>query len=102
MTPISTSQTGTGRSAIIALDNFTNPFNVGLHYVVSGVATFNLEITPQDAMDATPTVWAAPTGLSGLTASGVQATTITARAISINVTAGTGSVTLYVVQAGLR
>ena len=102
MTPISTSQTGTGRSAVVAIDNFTNPFNVGMHYVITGAATFNVEITPQDAMDATPTVWNAPSGFSGLTASGAQAMTVPARAVSINVTAGAGSVTLYVVQAGLR
>jgi len=102
MTPISVSQTGVGRSTVVALDNFTNPYNVGLHYIVTGTATFSFEITPQDAMDATPTVWNAPTGFSGLSASGAQAMTIPARAISINVTAGAGTVTLYVVQAGLR
>lgn len=102
MTPISTSQTGTGRSTVLSLDNMTDPFNVGLHYVVTGTATFNIEVTPQDPMDAAPTVWNTPSGLSALTASGVQNTIIPARAIAINVTAGTGSVTLYIVQAGLR
>ena len=104
MTPISVAQTGTGRSAVLSLDNFTNPYNVGLHYTVSGTATFNLEITPQDPMDATPTIWNVPTGLSGLTADGVQALTIPARGITVNITgvADTGTVTLYVVQAGLR
>lgn len=102
MTPISVSQSGTGRSAVVAIDNFTNPFNVGMYYAVTGVATFNIEITPQDPMDATPTVWNIPSGFSGLTAAGVQAMTIPARAVSINVTAGGGTVTLYVVQAGLR
>lgn len=102
MTPIYVAKTGTGRSNILSLDNFTNPYNVGLHYVVSGTATFSLEITPEDPMDATPTVWNAPSGMTALSASGTQALTIPARGITINVASGTGTVTLYIVQAGLR
>lgn len=102
MTPISVTQTGVGDSSVLALDNMTDPYNVGLHYVVTGSATFDIQITPQDPVDAAPTVWNAPSGLTGLTASGVQGTIIPARGIRIHQTAGTGSVTLYVVQAGLR
>lgn len=102
MTPISVSRTGVGRSVVRALDNFTDPFNVGLYYVVTGTATFSLELTPDDPSDGTPTTWLATSALTGLSASGVQQLVIPARGISINITSGTGSVTLYILQAGLR
>lgn len=102
MTPVQISKTGTGRSAIVNLDNMTNPYNVGFHYVVTGTATFSIELTPEDPFDATPTIWNAPSGMSALSASGVQNSTIPSRGVSINVASGTGTVTLYIVQAGLR
>ena len=40
--------------------------------------------------------------LSALTASATNQLVVPAKAVSINITAGTGSVTLYVMQAGLR
>jgi hypothetical protein len=102
MTPISVAQTGVGRSTVVAVDNFTNPFNLGLITTLSGSATYNIEITPQDSMDAAPTVWGTPAATTGLTTASALSLTVPARALSINVTAGAGTVTLYVVQAGLR
>lgn len=102
MTPITISKTGTGRSATVVPDSFQNPFNVGLLVTVTGTATFNIEISMDDAMTDTPTTWAAATGFSGLTASTVGSLTIPCHAISINVTAGTGTVSAQIVQAGVR
>jgi hypothetical protein len=102
MTPVSVTQIGTGRSTVVAIDNFTNPFNVGLITTLSGTATYNIEISPQDAMDAAPTVWGVPAISNGLTAAAAVALTVPARALSINITSGTGTVTAYVVQAGIR
>lgn len=101
MTPISIT-TSTGRSGIAQVNNFQAPFNVGLHISITGTPTYSVELTPQDPMDGTPTVWAAPTGLSGLTAAQVVSMTIPCRAISLNLTSGSGSVTAYIVQAGER
>jgi hypothetical protein len=102
MTPITVTQTNTGQTAAVAVDNFTNPFNIGLITTITGSPTYNIEVTPQDPMDATPTVWVPPTALTGLTAATALSLSIPCRALRINVTAGTGSVTLYIVQAGLR
>ena len=106
MTPISTSQTGTGRSSVVAVDNFTNPYNVGLYAVATGTVTFNVEISPTDPMDAgysaASAVWGVAPNFSALTASATNQLLVPAKAVSINITAGTGSVTLYVMQAGLR
>ena len=102
MTPITISKTGTGRSAIVVPDSFQNPFNVGILITLSGAATFNIEISMDDAMTATPTTWVAATGFSGLSASAVGTITIPCHAISINVASGTGTVTAQIVQAGVR
>jgi hypothetical protein len=102
MTPISVSQTNSGRSSVVQVDNFANPFNVGLHLVVTGTPTYNIELTPQDPMDATPTVWIAAPNLSTLTAGQAASMTVPCRGITINVTGGTGTVTAYVVQSGER
>ena len=102
MTPVTISKTGTGRSAVIASDSFQNPFNVGIVTVVTGTATFNIEISMDDPSVVTPSVWAADAGFSAKSASTNGSITVPHHALSINVTAGTGTVTAYVVQAGIR
>jgi hypothetical protein len=102
MTPVTISKTGTGRSTVIASDSFQNPFNIGLVIVVTGTATYNIEISMDDLMVVTPSVWAVPTGFSALTASTNGFITVPHHALAINVTAGSGTVTAYIVQAGIR
>ena len=102
MTPVTISKTGTGRSAVIASDSFQNPFNVGIVAVVSGTATFNIEISMDDPSVATPSVWAVDAGFSAKTASTNGSITVPHHALSINVTSGSGTVTAYIVQAGIR
>lgn len=102
MTPITISKTGTGRSAIVVPDSFQNPFNVGIQVDVSGTATFNIEFTMDDAMTGTPTTWSVATGFSALNALTAGSLTVPCHGVSINVTAGTGTVTAKIVQAGVR
>lgn len=103
MTPVSITQTGVGRSPIVALDNFNEYFNVAVYATITGTATFNVEISPQDTMDGPITVWEpASTTLTGIAANGVYNFTVPARALSLNVTASTGSVQAYILQSGER
>lgn len=102
MTPVTISRTNTGRSTIIASDSFQNPFNVGLIITITGTPTYNIEISMDDPTIGTPTVWAAPTGFSALTAAANGSITVPHHALSINITGGTGTVTAYIVQAGMR
>lgn len=102
MTPVTISKTGTGRSAVIASDSFQNPFNVGLVIVVTGTATFNIEISMDDPSVVTPSVWAVDAGFSAKTASANGSITVPHHALSINITSGSGTVTAYIVQAGIR
>jgi len=102
MTPVTISKTGTGRSAVIASDSFQNPFNVGIVAVVSGTATFNIEISMDDPSMVTPSVWAVDAGFSAKTASANGSITVPHHALAINITSGSGTVTAYIVQAGIR
>jgi hypothetical protein len=95
-------RTNTGRSTVIASDSFQNPFNVGLVITITGSPTFNIEISMDDPSTGTPSVWAAPTGFSALTAAANGSITVPHHALSINVTSGSGTVTAYIVQAGIR
>lgn len=102
MTPVTISKTGTGRSSVIASDSFRTPFNVGLVVVVTGTATYNIEFSMDDPSMGTPSVWAVDAGFSAKSASANGSITVPHHALSINVTSGTGTVTAYVVQAGVR
>lgn len=103
MTPITISKTGTGRSAVAVPDSFQNPFNVGMQVTVTGTATFNIELTMDDPMvDPTNAVWSVANGFSALSASTTASMTIPNHGVSINITAGTGTVTINMVQAGMR
>ena len=102
MTPVVMTRTNTGRSTIIASDSFQTPFNVGLVITITGTPTYNIEISMDDPATGTPSIWAAPTGFSALTAAANGSITVPHHAMSINITGGTGSVTAYVVQAGIR
>lgn len=103
MTPQRLSKTGVGRSSVAAVDNFTNPFNVGIGAVVTGVATFNIEYSFSDPMDAgydpAAVAWFVAPAFSAATASVGGALVIPCKAICINVTSGAGTVAIEFIQS---
>jgi len=105
MPNISYTVTGAGTSPVYACDNFQAPFNIGYGTTISATATFKLEYTfddvQADGYSAASGTWFTMSGTSGSTAvSG--SFTIPCRGIRLNVSASTGSMTLYVQQAGSR
>ena len=105
MPNISYTVTGAGTSPIFACDNFQAPFNVGYGTTISATATFKLEYTfddiTADSYVASSGTWFTMTGTSGSTAvSG--SFTIPCRGIRLNVSASTGSMTVFFQQAGER
>jgi hypothetical protein len=93
------SQSGVGRSAVCAIDDFQVPVNVGVGAkLASGTATFNIEYTLDD-VDAITNWYVAP-GFSAVSASTGGSITIPCKAICINITSGTGAVVAAIVQAG--
>ena len=100
----SVSQTGVGASAPIPLDPYNNSFGAGAFVKATGTVTASVEITADDIFDpgVTP-VWF-PCGvanLTGLTTNQAGSIIIPAKACRINVSAGTGTAALQVVQASV-
>lgn len=96
----SVSQTGAGRSAIIATDHFQAPFNIGIAAKLSGAATFSVEYSMDAPENVATATWFAATGFSGVSANTGGALVIPCRMICINVASGAGTVTIDAIQAG--
>jgi hypothetical protein len=96
--------TGVSRSNVCAVDDFQAPFNIGIGAKLTGTATFNIEYSFDDPMAAGYTAagatWYVASGFSALTATTGGSFTVPCKAISINITADTGSVTATILQAG--
>ena len=93
MRPQTKSQTGVGASSVLNLDANMCPFTASLSVVVSGTVTYDVEIT-FDGTNFFDTVLAAETDN--------QMTSLDYPALGarLNVTAGSGTATLTVIQAG--
>jgi hypothetical protein len=97
-------KSGTGRSAICVVDDFQTPFNVGVAVSISATATFTVEYSLDDpnAAGYSPATanWYVAPGFTSGSAAIAGAITIPCRAVCVNVSASTGSVTAKIVQAG--
>jgi hypothetical protein len=98
MRPIKVSQTGEG-SKVIPLDRFRD--STTLQVVVEGTVTWNLKWTADNVYrDAAPYQWNDPLGGAfGSSANGNSHLTYPVMALQLNVTAGTGTAALTVLQA---
>lgn len=104
MRPVTLSQTGVGNSVPIPVDIYLTPFNVTLTVEVTGTVTYSVVWTTDD-------VWNIPAGslnwqpaaanLTAATTTQVGSLVSPVTAIQLQVTAGTGTATLRVVQAGV-
>ena len=100
------SLTDAGRSAIITVDDFQTPFNVGLAAkITAGTPTYSIQYSLDDPNASGYTVagatWFSVTGLSAVSATSSAALTVPCRAICIYMASGqTGTVELTAVQAG--
>lgn len=105
MPNISYTVTGAGTSPVYACDNFIMNFNVGYGTTISATATFKLEYTFDDIQaegyNPSTGTWFTVTGTSGSTAvSG--SFTIPCRGMRLNVSASTGTMTVFFQQSGAR
>ena len=103
---VSYTVTGTGTSTVISLDNLTNPFNVGIGVSLSATATYTVQYTfddvSSDSFVASSATWfTEATFGTASTTKAIQFTT-PCRGVRLNVSASTGSATIYIQQAGLR
>ena len=102
MRPVVVSKTGTGSSAVIPLDPYQNPFNVGIGVVVSGTVNYTIQHTFDNVQGSsvTPT-WFSHASLVNLTANADGNYAFPVTAVKILVNSGAGSATATIVQAGM-
>ncbi len=104
--PIILTQTGTGRSRVHVPDVYLDPFNIGIGCEVTGTVTYNVEHTFDDPFlpnfTAASATWFANSGLAGKSDNQNGNYAYPVNGISVNVLSGTGTVTVYLLQAGTR
>lgn len=104
MRPASVTRVGTGASAWLPIDMYSEGYGDGLYCKVSGgPPTYSVEVTPDDVYDATITPQAYPCDIAALTAATTTqsgALLKAARAVRVNITGGSGTVVLTVVVRG--
>ena len=101
---VSADRAGTVTSPVIPIDQYQAPTNIGLAVIVTGTVTFSVQHTFDDVFSptfdpATATWFNHPT-LNGLTANADGNYMAPPRGVRLNLTAGTGSARLVLVQAG--
>jgi hypothetical protein len=100
-------QTGVGASRWLLIDSHVTPVSVGIGVVVTGTVTYNVEYTYDDFLDPTVTVTAwspgqLPAALHGATANQDGVITWPIRGVRVNVTAGSGTAAMTVIQSGIK
>lgn len=98
------SKTGVGYSSLVPCDQYVNATAITLGVAVSGTVTYSIEYTLDDIyaanFDASTATWYTHTVLTGLSANACSNFLFPVMAARINVTAGTGTATLTVLQGG--
>lgn len=99
MRPQTISITGVGTSAWVPVDRVQTPFNVSLSCVVNGTVTYDIQHTFDNVLEAgtSPTAFTHST-ITGKTANTDGNYAFPVCAVRINISAGTGTVTLTILQ----
>lgn len=105
MRPVVLSVTGVGNSGVYPVDNYISPSNLGLAVVVSGTITYKVQYTfdnvfaPGYSPTAGSSTWFDHPTLTG-SASLNSNIAYPVTGIRLNTSAGTGTATLTIIQAG--
>jgi hypothetical protein len=102
MRPAVVSVTGIGSSGVYPVDNYIGPVNLGMGVIVSGTITFKVQYTYDDVFAKGYSPASGNWIDSALTGSANAAGNIAypATGIRLTTTAGTGTATLTIIQAG--
>jgi len=104
MRPVRITQTGIGVSVPIPIDQYLSPTDIGLGVTIQGVVTATIEHTFDDvfdpAFDPLTATWFPHPTLVGINANADGNYAFPPTACRINQTAGVGSATLNLIQAG--
>lgn len=104
MRPIVRSITGVANDVPVPLDIYLIPFNVSIAVTVSGTITYSVQWTQDDPFNppaAGLTWFAGPTNLQAATDNEAGSLVSPVRAVRLITTAGTGTATMTINQAGV-
>lgn len=94
------SKTDTGSSSALVMNTNISPFNVGFGVTVSGTVTYSIQHTFDDPADGFSTWFSHPT-IAGKSDNQDGNYAFPVTGVKILVTAGDGSATLKLIQAGI-
>lgn len=104
MRPVKYAITGVGTSPVCPADHYVSPFNVALSVVVSGTITYTVQYTFDDVFAAgfspASATWVDHPTLTAQTATKDSNIAYPVRGIRLSTSAGTGTATLTIIQAG--
>jgi hypothetical protein len=94
-------KTGTGSSNIIATDLYISPFNVGFGVVVTGTVTYTVQHTFDNPQTVASPVWFSHPTIASKSDNQDGNYAFPVAAIKVLVTAGAGTATMTMIQAGI-
>ena len=94
-------KTGVGSSNILPTDLYISPFNVGFGVVATGTVTYTVQHTFDDVQTAASPVWFAHPTIAGKSDNQDGNYAFPVAAIKVLVTAGAGTATMTLIQAGI-
>ena len=94
-------KTGTGSSNVLATDTYISPFNVGFGVVATGTVTYTVQHTFDNVQTVASPVWFSHPTIFGKTDNQDGNYAFPVAAIKVLVTAGTGTATMTMIQAGI-
>lgn len=104
MRPVTYSITGVNNSPVWPADHYVSPFNVGLNVVVTGTITYTVQYTFDDVFapgfSAASANWTNHPSLTTQSATKDSNIAYPVRGIRLTTSAGTGTATLTIIQAG--
>lgn len=96
MRPVTLLKTGVGTTVPIRFDRHLNPTAASAGCTVSGTATYNVEESYEDP----PVNWFVNSSVNQATTNAVAKWTTPVQYVRLNVTAGSGTVTINFLQTG--
>ena len=94
-------KTGVGSSNVLATDLYISPFNVGFGVVATGTVTYTIQHTFDNVQTVDSPVWFPHPTIASKSDNQDGNYAFPVAAVKVLVTAGTGTATMTMIQAGI-